>query len=60
MSHDQEYSSNPQLTDPFLIIYNHRKIKEHTDSVDKPKRRPHDYSLDRQSIILTRKMKANL
>jgi hypothetical protein len=60
MSHAQELSSKPEPTDPFIIIYNHRKRKDSIGSTDKLKRKLHDYSLDRKSIILTRTMKAKM
>ena len=56
MSLSQDEATN---TDPFLILYNHRKRKDSHDSTH-ARRIPHDYSRDRKSIILTRKMKARL
>lgn len=49
-----------ESVDPFIIIYNYRNSKKQNSNPDRPKRHPHDYSLDRKSIIMTRKMKAEL
>jgi hypothetical protein len=47
--------------DPFIIIYNYRTRRDaRVDSPNRIKRHPHDYSQDRKSIIMTRKMKAEL
>ena len=49
---------------PFIIFHNYRQrqkmSEEGLEGVQKHKRQLHDYSLDRKSIILTRKMKARL
>lgn len=47
-------------SDPFVILHNYRTNRRKGEHPEKAKRHPHDYSLDRKSIIMTRKMKAEL
>ena len=55
----QEPSQNTE--DPFIIIHDYRTRKHEIHEItNKNKRHPHDYSQDRKSIILTRRMKADL
>lgn len=56
----QNQEEAAESRDPFIIIYNYRYSKKHDSNPNRPKRHPHDYSLDRKSIIMTRKMKAEL
>jgi hypothetical protein len=49
------------VADPFLIIYHYRTHKHsHPENEHRARRHPHDYTKDRKSIIMTRKMKAEL
>ena len=56
----EEEKSKP-VTGPFVILHDYRTNKHNRSELEhRARRHPHDYSQDRKSIIMTRKMKAEL
>lgn len=60
MTTKQEEEEKKHNGDPFIILHYYRTNKRKYDHPEKAKRHPHDYTLDRKSIIMTRRMMANL